>query len=425
MVKEFHSTYPDITVEAEAVGTDVDLANKMTAAIAANKTPELVLADRLAIAQFIRQDGLLKLDSFISDPQVGLSEDDKSDFFPGLLDEGVFIDPKRIRTLPTPTPLPTVEPPPEQPLDFDLLILSTPLPTPGPIAVPVTNTYAIPFDVSVNALYSNLDLLKSAKYNAPPRTWADFTRMARESTKGEAFGWAMHPNPITFQAMLVANGGRIADESSRRSTVNNAAGLRTAAIISELSKAGVGKYYESVEQARAEFLAGRATFFFARTDEMASLTRAIQDSPKNFNWAISNVPIVQGSGNTSLLLSRDLAIARTNPDHARAAWFFIRWLTASQQSARWTRATLGLPLRSSSLQYFANDSTGDLGLKQLKENFGVALPNFVPRFSPKYSPQIDDVIHDLWRSISLSKDTNLQAALDGVAARINQLLAAP
>lgn len=425
MASDFHAAYPDLIVKPEAVGTDVDLAKKVSAAIAANNAPELVLADRLSIAQFIRQDGLLILDEFINDPQVGLSDDDRSDFFPGLLDEGVFVDPKRSRALLTPTPPPTATPSPDQPIDFDLLILSTPFPTPGPIVVPITNTFAVPFDVSAIALYSNLDLLKSAKYTAPPRTWADFSRMARESTKGEAYGWATSPNPAVFQAMLVSNGGRLVDESSRRSIVNNAAGLRTVAMISELSKAGASKYFDSVEQARADFLSGRVAFFFARTDELASLTHAIQDSPKNFSWAVTNIPIVQGGGNTSLMLGRDLAILRTDSEHQRAAWFFIRWLTASQQTARWTRASGALPLRASALQYLVNDALPDIGLKQLKENFAVTPPFFVPRSSAKYSPQMDDTIHDLWRTIALSKDTNLQSALDGAATRINQLLAAP
>lgn len=426
LASDFHTAYPDLIVQAEYVGSDAELAKKISAAIAGNNAPELALVDRLTVEQAIRQDGLLPLDKFMTDPQIGFSADDRSDFFPGLLDEGVFADPKRVRTLPTPTPLPPTEPPPDQPLDFNLLIRATPAPTPGPLVLPLTVTYSIPFDASAVGLYSNLDVLNNAKYFAPPRTWADFTRMARESTKGDAYGWAMTPQATIYQALLVANDGRLADEFFRRALLNNAAGLRVAAIISELSKAGAAKYYDNADQARADFLAGRTAFFFAGTNELSSLANALGTSPKKFKWAVSNVPIAEGdNSNPTLLLSRDLVIFRTDSDRARAAWFFIRWLTASHQVARWTRAAGALPLRASALQFLGNDVLTDVRLQQLKENYGVTAPYFIPRQSSKYSPQIDRVIGDLWRTLALSKDTNLQAALDGATIRLTQLLNAP
>lgn len=424
LVSEFSATYPEILVTAEYRGNSTDLTKSLIAAVASNSAPALALIERRDTGQFVRQDGLMALDSFLADLSVGLTEDDRSDFFPGMLTEGQFPDYTRMRALPTPTPPPPTEEPPEQPIDYNLVVRATPTPTPGPAAVPMTVTYAIPFSVNATVLYVNLDLVR-AKFPGPPASWTDFSRMGRELTKGDVYGWAVFPSGDLFHALVLANGGQLVDDNTRRARFNGRAGLQTVAVIAELTRSGAVQLYDDREGARRGFANGKAAFLITGSDELDAITQLVDQSARPFSWAVTMLPTAPDVPPTTLMSGRDLVVFKTDSDRARAAWFFIRWMTASKQAANWTRATHAIPLRASALSFLSGELATDSRLRQLKDTLGGTAPVLVPRNASRYATRIDDVLVDLQRQIANVKDLNLQAALDSTAARVTQLLIAP
>ncbi|MCX7838907.1 MAG: extracellular solute-binding protein [Anaerolineae bacterium] len=81
LVNDFHKTYPHITVRVEAKANDAELLRQGLAAIALNRTPDLVIAEQRVLAELARRGALTPLDTLMNDRQHGLRDDARADFF--------------------------------------------------------------------------------------------------------------------------------------------------------------------------------------------------------------------------------------------------------------------------------------------------------------------------------------------------------
>lgn len=380
MARDFHTTYPNLTVTPRYVGNDDDLNKQVTAAVALGRVPDLVLANRRDIAQFARQGGLLPLDRFRADPSVGLTTDDLADFFPGILDEGAFAE-------------------------FH------------------NQSYAVPFDTEGLVLFYNADLLKASSYIKPPSNWDDFADMASKLTSDRQFGWAMQIDADVFSAMLVSRGSAMLDDPERRSLFEERGGVAAMTLVSQLTKSGAAKPESDHDAALYDFAQGRAAFYLDWMSELSAIQEAQRRGGASFEIGISNMP--QGDSTDTFMLERgnDLAIFRMAPDRESNAWFFIRWITASRQTARWARAAGAIPLRASALPFMATATLTESRLRQIEDGFGGIAPNFVPRSANRHASEIERLMEDAWAQIALSK-TDVVTTLTASAANADQLLGA-
>lgn len=370
LVNDFHKTYPNVTVRVQAKANDAELLRQGLAAIALNQTPDVVIADTRVLAEFARRGALTPLDPLMNDRQHGLRDDERADFFPGLLDAGRLPELKN-------------------------------------------QTLTFPFDHRAIVLYYNAEMLQAAKITVP-RTWEQFGEAARVTTRGNARGWVMSPNALTFYAMLFSRGGEVLDETQRHARFADDAGLKSLQLIVALTKSGAAYFADSDAHARAEFAQGKAALWLGDTDNLAPLAEAALA----FKWGVTNIPQADPKRPFTAQHGASIAIFHTTDARVRAAWLLTRWLTTSQASAQWTQFTLRVPVRLSAYVQLAPQLPASF--LRLREGFGDTLPTLRAIPNVKDAAQIDTLTVEMWTRVANGADPNTE--LKNTAARVNQLL---
>ena len=359
LIDDFQKANPNISIRVNVQVNENDLLRQGLAAIALNQPPDTVLAGERTLAEFARRGALVNLDPL-------LSENDRNDFMPGLLD-----------------------------------------------AKPIIN---LPFDETAVVMYSNLDLLNAAKTDAPPRTWDQFANAARATTKSNVRGWVMTPQASVFCALLASRGGSVLNDAQTQVTFNDA-GMKSLELIATLTKSGAA-YLADAPIARDDFTHGRAALLIGTTTDLASIA-----SGTKFQWGISHVPQNDPSHPATIMFGSQLAIFKSAQNNSanereRAAWLFARWLTQPAQSARWSRAMLTLPVRISARGLLMSDVPPSFQI--LRDGLSNPLP--IARAMPvaKDAGLIDAALVDLWTSVA--NGTDPATALKNSSARINRIL---
>lgn len=378
MVKDFHKVYPELAVDPVYVGSHDDLTKQMKAAIALGTAPDLVLADRRQIEEFASQGGLMSLDKFISDPDLGFSQDDRDDFLRGTLSLGKY---------------PAMQ----------------------------DRTYSFPFHQEALVLFYNKAALKDVNLSQPPATWDEFVQDSEPLTADGKYAWAMRADADTFEAMLASRGSALLTDAETRALFNERAGMNSLRIVADMTDGGAAKLLASDDKARTEFASGKAAFYMGWLSELDQLEIAQKDNKTNFEIGIA--PLPQLDPTVPWLLTRgDLfGITPVAPDRARNAWFFIRWMTAPTQSARWVRETDALPLRESALTFLAPDTPSKPHFRQIAQAFNGVLPRLAPQPAHPEMDTIEQAVSGLWIQ-AVQPKADLRAILDSLADRVDQIL---
>ncbi len=371
----FSKGYPWITVRGESKRDEGDLLRQGIAAVALNQPPDLVIASPRTIAEFARREALVGLDPLMRDPEIGLGEDERNDLIPGALDRGCCPVHKEQRV-------------------------------------------AFPFDARAVVLYYNADLLRAAKYNAPPAKWEDWSIAARTTTRDNVYGWVMSPDAAVFAAFVYSRGGSLLNETETQVLFDGDATLRSLQLIAALTKGGAAYLAESPDQARTDFAAGKAAFWFGTTGDLESLSTTIAKARK-FQWGLTTIPQADPSHPATTLLGANTAIFRTAEPRQRAAWLFARWLAAPPQTAAWSGATLALPVRLAARPLLAGTPPAGVLPTPLA---GLGDPPATGRGMPtvKNADGIDLAIVEMWASVA--NGTDPAAAIQRAVSRANRLL---
>lgn len=92
-IAEFEGIYPNINVVEEKIAADYGaLADKIALSIPAGTAPDIAESYPDHIARFAQAKAPLALNSFISNPNIGFTEEEIADFLPGLWAEGQSYD---------------------------------------------------------------------------------------------------------------------------------------------------------------------------------------------------------------------------------------------------------------------------------------------------------------------------------------------
>lgn len=354
LVADFQKANPNISVRINPQASENDLLRQGLAAIALNQPPDVVLAGERTLAEFERRGALVNLDLL-------LAENDRTDFLPGLLDSKPIV--------------------------------------------------SLPFDETAIVLYSNLDLLKASKSDAPPRNWDQFANAARATTKSNVRGWVMAPQAAAYSAMLASRGGNVLNAAQTQAMLDDAS-LKTLEMIATLTKSGAA-YLADAPIARDDFTHGKGALLIGTTADLASIANEAK-----FQWSVANLPQNDPSRPATIVTGDELAIFKTNGERERAAWTFARWLTQPAQIARWSRATLALPVRISARDLLVSEVPP--AFQSLRDSLSNPLPTARAMPVVKDAGLIDAALADLWTSVANGADPG--TALKNTTTRINRVL---
>jgi sn-glycerol 3-phosphate transport system substrate-binding protein len=220
--------------------------------------------------------------------------------------------------------------------------------------------YGIPVNRSTPILYYNKQRFVAAGLDPakPPQTWSEFRRAAKMLTTDaeSSYGFGANPSTWQFEALVWSAGGKLLSEDGKKA---------------EFVAAGAGPlqlWADMIHRDKSARLAGREAFLSGQAAmfiESTALVANFEKSANLFEVGTAFVPHDEGqrpgvpTGGGVAIMAPKLPPARQ-----RAAWQFLKWLTATEQTAELSRKTGYVPVRKSAVELLT------------KEGFYKEHPNF-------------------------------------------------
>ncbi|MBI5580111.1 MAG: ABC transporter substrate-binding protein [Deltaproteobacteria bacterium] len=297
MIAEFEKANPDIKVKAVYAGNYDDTRVKALAALKASQPVQLSVLFSIDVFELMDQDVLVPFD------EVATSPEDKqwlSGFYPALMENSK---------------------------------------AKGKI-------WGVPFQRSTIVMYHNKDAFKEAGLDPskPPATWEEMVTMSQKLVKKDAAGnvtrWGVQI-PSTgyaywmFQALCIQNGQVLMDQDGKKTNLDHVDVVGALQFWRDLAVKHKVMPEGTVDWGtlRQKFLEGATAIMWHTTGNLT----AVRDGAK-FDFGVSMLPASKrrgsptGGGNFYIF-------KKTTPAERTAALKFIKFMTASELSARWSIAT--------------------------------------------------------------------------------------
>ncbi|WP_227522024.1 ABC transporter substrate-binding protein [Bacillus solitudinis] len=370
LVKMFNESQDKIHVTAEYQGSYDDLHAKTQAAFAAGNAPEVTQNEIASVAIFANSGMTEELTPFVEKDDINID-----DFIPGLMGNSYVND----------------------------------------------QLYALPYLRSTPILYLNTTILEEAGLDpAGPKSWEEFEEYARALTiKDERVGMTLPINIWFYEAFVAQSGGQMLAEDGNSVAFNNEAGVAPVEFWKKMADEGIIKIPtgdEAGATAKQDFANGRSGMAFSSTADLSYWLTMSEEQGFELNTTFmpANKTFGVPTGGCNLVMTAGLDEATQE-----AAWEFIKWMTATEQTVYASEYTGYLPSRTTAV-----NSDEMQNLYQEFPQYEVAVEQLEyarPRPMKDEYPEISKVLTDeITRSIITG--VNPQEALDLAADKANKLL---
>lgn len=372
LVKQFNESQDKIHVTAEFQGTYDELHAKTQAAFAAGNAPEVTQNEIASIGVFAKSGMTQDLTSFVENDE----EINMDDFNPGLMGNS-YVDDK---------------------------------------------LYGLPYLRSTPIMYMNTTLAEEVGLDLKgPSTWEEFEEYAAAFTDGNGRVGMSLPIDIWFyEAFIAQAGGSTMNEDGTEVAFNSKEGAEAFDLFRNMSNEGTMKVSagtEAGEKARQDFINGHAGMHFASTADLSYLLQLAEE--KGFElqtyFMPSGIETKVPTGGANLVMTSGL-----DEEKQQAAWEFIKFMTATEQTAYASEFTGYLPSRLS-----AAESEKMQALYEEKPQFKVAvdqLENGVARPMAENYPEVVKIMIDEMTRGILDESIPTEEVLDTAAEKANAVL---
>ncbi len=312
LIDKFNASHPGIKVTGTFQGNYTDLYKKVTAAIAGGGAPDLAIGYQNDIANYIKSDAVVPLDDYMKDAKIGFTADDLKDIAPSFIDKYPQYGGK---------------------------------------------TYSIAFMRSMEVMFYNADMLKTAGLAKPPETWDDFVKACAALSKAPDVVCYEMPGTgaaSTFASWVWGRGGDLISADGKTFTFDQKAGVDTMTMLGDMFTKKYAIVQAKAYQDQTDFALAKVVFTFGSTAGLPYYTAAIKDAGgKVVNWGIAPPPHSTKDPVVDLY-GPSVAVFKTNADKQQAAFVFIKWLMDKQPSAEWVQASAYFPPRTSTRDTLAD-----------------------------------------------------------------------
>lgn len=381
MIRDFEAETADVVVEIVPKNGYVGIHSAMLAELPDGELPDLAVAFPSMIAEYAAAGVVVPLDPYLHDPEIGLSDEDLADIFPGYLEAGRFPG-----------------------LGQQLL--------------------AFPFAQNAIGMWVNETLLAQAGWDHVPATWAEFEQACFDVVAVTGVGCYPFVDSVsTFTAWLYSRGARQLDETGRQALFNGPAGVENLALLRRLMDIGLAWHPQEPYGDYVAFAEGQAAFTFSSTGNSLlyadAYEGAIQRGVSPFRWRQAMIPQSDPANPATLLYGASFFVVQSDPARERAAWRFIRWFTDTSQTARWAGGLEAMPVRISALEVMTDTLEAYPFVQvQVKE----ILPYGRPEPAIAAGLEVRDILYTAILSVTQGY-ADPQVALDQAAGDVNTALA--
>ncbi|MGM0607099.1 MAG: ABC transporter substrate-binding protein [Candidatus Muiribacteriota bacterium] len=297
MIDEFNGLHEDIHINAEFMGNYGALSQRLMASAQVQNSPTISQAYEAWTDNFIQAELLKPLSNFIKKDQI-----DIDDFFPAMINSNTFE---------------------------------------GKI-------YSFPFNKSMQVMYVNLDILEKFDINEIPSTYDELIKVYETLHQNEQMGTAFSAKDSwTLFNMILQRGGRLTDEAETRGYFDSKANIESLKFMRSIIENDYGFLTQNHDH-QTEFIREQVAIIIA-----SSVSKVFMEDSITFNWA--SAPLPEAEKKASILSGTNIVMFDNNPDNCtpeqqEAAWKFIKWFTAAEQTARWSINTNYMPVRYSALE---------------------------------------------------------------------------
>ena len=367
MVLAYNASQSNYTVVPEYKGSYDDLYKANLAAINAGQPVDLTVAYENQTADYQSSGLVVPWDDYVNSSQYGLTADDKNDFFPAFLELGKFPQ-------------------------FGNKLLT------------------FPFTKSLELMWYNADLLQKAGFDKPPATWDEFQQQCE---KLGGVPWEFSADASRFATWVFSRHADLLSADGKKLTVNTPEALASLELVAALAK---DKKVQAPQgfQSETDFEQQKSAFYQDSSSARSYILSDLKKANVNFNWTAQMPPVGSaGQEPASDLYGGNVTLFKTKADAQLGAWQFMKYFTATDNTAKWALGTGYMPLRQSAAQ------TADYK-SFLAENprNGVAIGGL------KYAGNKGEPKISAWQNVRDILQSTLQQVLAGTAAPKDALAAA-
>jgi multiple sugar transport system substrate-binding protein len=284
--------------------------------------------------------------------------------------------------------------------------------------------------VGVPALVDNLALVYNKKLFAkaglaPPTanwTWTDFENAAVKltDTAKKQFGWA-YVNDASedtvwrYWALLWQAGGAILTPDGKHAAFDSPAGVKALSLLQMLAQRQSIYLDNGSDNYLGLFTSGHIGMLFTGPWDLSTI------APSKVSYGVQILP---GDLNHQTISGPDNWVVFNNGSaRTHAAWEFLKWLTSPATDLKWGLLTGDLPIRESvtKLPGYKNYIAKYPGIAVWVHNLANATQS---RPVSTVYPKVSTVVGQMVQSVLLGK-AQPQQALSQAAQQINGILAAP
>ena len=332
-----------ITVDPQLQGGYNDIRDKVNASIAAGEQPATLIVGYQNDQQFYQlNDTLVDMNLLIDDPKWGLTAEEKADFFPAFLEQGVH-------------PL------------FD------------------NQRLGFPPNRSMEVVYYNQTWLEELGFTAPPVTPDEFKTMAcaAAAAKGDGTGgYILRDDASAVAAWTLAFGGNVITADGQGYDYSNAGTVAAMTFLKGMADEGCA-YFFTEGYPDPQFAARNAIFTQGSTSGIpfyaSGIAQAATDKGTDPDaWGVTAVPYTTDEPVLNIY-GADVMITKTTLEQELAAWLFVKWFTSPEIQAEWDKISGYFPTRagtSAALEsYLAENPQWAQGVALLP--YGTYEPQFI------------------------------------------------
>ncbi|MFV0137563.1 ABC transporter substrate-binding protein [Streptomyces sp. HMX87] len=388
-VKEFHKTYPNVTIEGHSTPGQCLEPPRFTAMLKAKSQPDVFYTYFTDLPQVLDHDGAQDITAYVNDTTVPLLDD---------------IDPNVLGTLKRDGKL-----------------------------------YGLPTSNYTMGLLINRKLFERAGLDpdTPPQTWEEVRAAAKkiaglgdgiagfgEYSAGNTGGWH-------FTAQMYSIGGDIVDDSGTKAAFNNEKGRQVAENLhamrwqdDSMGKTQLLKWGDLQKQIATDKLG----MFLAAPDDITYMVQQLGAEYENFGMG----PIPGGehtlAGGNNYMIKKGISGDKIK---AAIAWLNFKNLTVGKGEFDWARKKAdGLPVGIPQPNFWQGETKKKDDAARVEHatmpvaNFKAFMDNPVPgKAEPPKAQEIYKVLDNVMSGILTNEDADIDKLLDTAEKQVDQVLA--